>query len=45
VQDVEGYIEEDRPKRISATEELAIYLWENYIEYTPNTRTFPEPYY
>ena len=28
-------MEEDRPKRISATEELAVYLWENYIEYTP----------
>ncbi len=33
---MEGYVEEDRPKRISATEELAVYLWENYIEYTPN---------
>ncbi|KAI9864499.1 MAG: Histone deacetylase hda1, partial [Pleopsidium flavum] len=38
--DTEGYVEEDRPKRISATEELAVYLWENYIECNDATEIF-----
>ena len=31
-----GVFEDDDENRVSATEELAGYLWENYIEYDPS---------
>ncbi|KZF20599.1 Arginase/deacetylase [Xylona heveae TC161] len=38
--DWEGYVEEDRARRFKATEQLAVYLWENYIEINDSTEIF-----
>ncbi|KAI9814010.1 MAG: Polyamine deacetylase hdac10 [Pycnora praestabilis] len=40
LEDPEGYVETDRPRRITMTEELATYLWENYIECNEPTEIF-----
>ena len=32
-QENEGYGTEDEAERLSVSNELAVYLWENYIEY------------